>query len=288
MINSGYDANRLVFEIEEPAMPDIKVWEYRKIGGQPVDIEAMLSRIWDGQGYETLYLDDGGVYCYRLPPYESRHGRFREEVHVADSGFSYMWEINENFPKRKDFEGKQAAERAYDDAIAFLDVMFGGDGAFWEFGSSRGELRDEDNNAVNHMFIYEFEHRLGEIPVFDEGLTISAIPEGVFRLSLRWSRFEPLDAVRQQPIYGFDWALHAVRCLQSHVTDQSCGTLADDCVVSSARAVYAAAFSEDECIYRPAWQLDVARADKLSFPSAYLVDMRTGDIFNEHDGLYGF
>lgn len=53
---------------------------------------------------------------YRLPLYQSKYGRFREELDTYCNGFIYRWEINENYPKRRVMD--KSPEQAFEQASA--------------------------------------------------------------------------------------------------------------------------------------------------------------------------
>lgn len=270
----------LVWTGDQPQLPGFTAWEYAAQPGPPVNMEELLARIWEGREYETYTHGESGMY-YRLPLYQSKYGRFREEVSTGSSGFMYGWEINENYPKSRamDKSPGQALVEAGEYVLQFL-----GEEHFLEHPVPFEYTLDEDGSQVQHFYEFRWEHRLGDIPVYNEGLSLRVIPEGIPQLRLGWTTFEPLDTdPRHQPL-GFDEALYALNYVRSYTDPDRCTEHSAGDYIHSARVVYSNRFSDDPALYRPVWEFVLARENK-GYRYPVLVDCLTGKVASDHDGV---
>lgn len=270
----------LVWPGEKPQLPQFTIWEYATRPGLPVDMEELLARIWEGRAYETYDHGESGMY-YRLPLYQSKYGRFREEVSTGSSGFMYGWEINENYPKSRamDKSPDQAFVETREYALQFL-----GEERFLAHPVPFEYTLDEDGNQVKHFYEFRWEHRLDDIPVYMEGLYLRVIPEGLPQLRIGWTTFVPMDTrPRNQPL-NFDEALYALNYVRSYTDSNQCTEHSAGDYIHSARVVYSNRFSDNPALYRPVWEFVLARENKgYRFP--VLVDCLTGKVAGDHDGI---
>ena len=270
----------LVWSGDKPQLPGFTAWEYAAQPGPPVNIEELLARIWEGQEYETYDHGESGMY-YRLPLYQSKYGRFREELDTGGSGFSYRWEINENYPQSRvmDKSPGQAFEEAREFARQFL-----GEDSFLEYPVPFEFTVDEDGTQINNFYEFSWEHRLDAIPVHMEGLTLRVIPEGIPQLRLGWSTFVPLDTEPQHRPLTFDEALYALNYVRSYTDPEQCTEHSGGDFIVSAQVVYSNRFSDDPAVYRPVWEFILSRYNK-SYHFPILVDCLTGKVASNHDGI---
>lgn len=270
----------LVWSGEKPQLPGFTVWEYAAQPVQPLNIEELLARIWEGREYETYDHGESGMY-YRLPLHQSKYGRFREEVSTGSNGFMYGWEINENYPKRSVMNKSpgQAFEEAGEYACHFL-----GDVRYLEYPVPFKFTYDEDGTQIDHFYEFSWEHRLDSIPVYVEGLSLRVIPEGIPQLRLNWSTFEPLDTEPQYQPLTFDEALYALNYVRSYTDPDKCTEHSGGDFIVSAQVVYSNTFSDDPAIYRPVWEFILSRSNK-SYQFPILVDCLTGKVAGNHDGI---
>ncbi|MDD3654362.1 MAG: hypothetical protein PHO01_09290 [Desulfotomaculaceae bacterium] len=271
----------LIWPGEKPQLPEFTAWEYTVQNMPPLEIEELLARIWEGREYESYDHGESGMH-YRLPLYQSKYGRFREELDTFSNGFSYRWEINENYPKRKvmNISPEQAFEQAGAYAREFL-----GDDRYLEYPVPFALTLDEDGTQINHFYEFNWEHRVGSIPVHGDGLSLRVIPEGIPQLRLSWSTFAPLDTKpRYQPL-TFDEALFSLNYVRSYINPQKCSEHSTDDFLVSAQVVYSNAFSEDPAVYRPVWEFTLSRENKKSHKFPILVDCLTGKVSSSHDGI---
>lgn len=265
---------------EKPQLPAFTAWEYAAQPEPPLDIEELLARIWPGQGYESFDHGEGGMY-YRLPLYQSKYGKFSEELDTWRNGFSYRWEINENYPKRRamDISPEQAFEQAGAYAREFL-----GDDRYTKYPLPFAATVDEDGRRIDHFYEFNWERRIGSVPVHGEGLSLRVIPEGIPQLRLNWSAFAPLGAEPQYKPLTFDQALSALNYVRGCVDPQKCSEHSADDFLVSAQVVYSNFFSEDPAVYRPVWEFTLSRSSKFH-PFPILVDCLTGKVWSNHDGI---
>lgn len=271
----------LVWPGEPPQLPAFTAWEYAAQPGLPVDIEALLARIWAGQAYESYDHGEQGMH-YRLPLYQSKYGRFREELGTFRNGFSYRWELNENYPRRKAMEQSPAQALAAAEAYA---RAFLADDRFTEYPVPFAAAVDEDGTPVNHFYEFHWEHRIGAVPVHGEGLSLRVIPEGIPQLRLCWSNFTPLDTKPRYRPLTFDEALFSLNYVRSYIDPQKCSEHGADDFLVAARVAYSNAFSDDPAVYRPVWEFTLSRRNKQSYQFPVLVDCLTGKVAGNHDGI---
>ncbi|HEY9061091.1 MAG TPA: hypothetical protein VIO64_11420 [Pseudobacteroides sp.] len=269
----------LVWTKEKPKLPEFSVWEYTAGSTPPVNIEKLLHRIWNGKKYEILKLGEKGEY-YRLPPYQSKYGRFRETLTVEDSFLSWEWEINENYPKPK--EMKKAPVKAIEDAREYA-LNFLGNDLFFEYPVPFS-FAFEEGRSIKNIYEFKWEHRINNIPVYGEGLNVSVIPEGIPKLSLRWSSFEPVNSKPNYMPLNFDEALFSVNYVRSFDGISKCTEYNTDDAIVSARVVYSNVFSDKPSTYRPAWEFIITCSPK-SYEYPILVDCMTGRVWSNHDGI---
>ncbi|MDD4170442.1 MAG: hypothetical protein PHD36_09380 [Desulfotomaculaceae bacterium] len=220
-----------------------------------------MARIWEGQEYEFHDHGEYGMY-YRLPLYQSKYGKFREELNTYRNGFSYRWEINENYPKRRAMD--KSPEQAFKKAGAYAREFLGDD-RYLEYPVPFAVTLDEDGTQINHFYEFNWEHRLGSIPVHGDGLSLRVIPEGIPQLRLGWSTFAPLDTEPQYQPLTIDEALFSLNYVRSYTDPQKYSEHSADDFIVSAQVVYSNSFSGDPAVYRPVWGVhSVAQQQKVS------------------------
>lgn len=266
---------------EKPQLPGFTAWEYTALPVPPLDIEVLLARIWEGREYESYDHGGYGMY-YRLSLYQSKYGKFREELDTFSNGFSYRWEINENYPRRRAMD--KTPEQAFKEAGAYAREFLGDD-RYLEYPVPFAVTLDEDGTQINHFYEFNWEHRVGSIPVHGEGLSLRVIPEGIPQLRLSWSTFTPLDTGPQYQLLNFDQALYSLNYVRSYIDPQKCSEHSADDFLVAAQVVYSNAFSEDPAVYRPVWEFTLSRENKRSHRFPILVDCLTGNVFGGHDGM---
>ena len=281
MLNPDAALPVLVWAGDKPELPEFTAWEYAAQPGGPLNIEELLARIWEGQEYESYDHGEHGMY-YRLPLYQSKYGRFREELDTGGSGFSYRWEINENYPKSRAMD--KTPEQAFEEAGEFARQLLGDDG-YTKYPVPFEFTVDEDGSEIKHFYESNWEHRLGSIPVYMEGLQLRVIPEGIPQLRLSWSTFSPLDTKPQYQPLTFDEALYALNYVRSFTDPLMCSEHSGDDFILSAQVVYSNVFSDDPAIYRPAWEFILSPSHKRSYRFPVLVDCLTGKVASNHDGI---
>lgn len=264
----------------KPQLPNFTAWEYVVQPGSPLDIKELLSRIWAGQEYESY--DHGEHWmCYRLPLYQSKYGQFREQLDTYPSGFSYQWEINENYPQREVMG--MSPEQAFKRATAYAREFLGSD-QYLEYPVPFAVTIDEDGKRVNFFYEFNWEHRIGSVPVYGEGLSLRVIPQGIPQLRLSWSTFAPQDTRPQYQPLTFDQALYSLNYVRSYVDPNKCSDHNAGDFLVAAQVVYSNRFSADLAVYRPAWEFTLSRSNGFyTFP--VLVDCLTGKVSSDHDGI---
>jgi len=271
----------LVWPGDKPQLPEFTAWEYMVQPEPPVDVEELLARIWEGKEYESYDHGEYGMY-YRLPLYQSKYGRFREELETYGNGFSYRWEINENYPKQRAMD--KSPEQAFKQAGAYARAFLG-DERYTEYPLPFVAPVDEDGTQINHFYEFNWEHRIDSIPVHREGLYLRVIPEGIPQLRLSWSTFAPLDTEPQYRPLTFDEALFSLNYVRSFIDPHKCSEHSSDDFLVSAQVVYSNAFSADPVVYRPVWEFTLSRSSKKSYRFPILVDCLTGKVSSDHDGI---
>ena len=154
---------------------------------------------------------------------------------------------------------------------------------------------DEDGKKINHFYEFNWERRIGSVPVHGEGLSLGVIPEGIPQLRLNWSAFAPLGAEPQYKPLTFDQALSALNYVRGCVDPQKCSEHSADDFLVSAQVVYSNSFSEDPAVYRPVWEFTLSCSNKSHrFPVQ--VDCLTGKVgaadgivesYEDHRGCQG-
>lgn len=278
-LNPKSQLAKLVWKDEKPKLPEFSVWEYTLSSAPPVNIEELLQRIWNGKKYETLELGEKGKY-YRLPLYQSKYGKFRETLTVEDSFISWEWEVNENYPKPKEME--KPPEKALEDAKKYAFEFLGND-LFLEHPVPFS-FAYEEGRPISNFYEFKWEHRIDNIPVYGEGLNVSVISEGIPKLSLRWSSFEPVYSEPQYLPLNFDEALYSVNYVRSFAEIDKCTEFNADDDIVSAKVVYSNIFSDNPSTYRPTWEFIITRS-KNSYEYPILVDCMTGRVWSNHDGI---
>lgn len=280
-LNPNSSLPALVWPGEKPQLPEFTTWEYAAQSMPPIDVDELLARIWEGQEYESFDHGESGM-SYRLPLYQSKYGRFREELDTFGNGFIYRWEINENYPKARVMT--KSPEQAFGEAAEYAR-QFLGDNRYTEYPVPFTMAVDEDGTQIKHFYEFNWEHRISSIPVYGEGLRLRVIPEGIPELRLSWSAFAPLDTKPKYHPLTFDEALFSLNYVRSFVDPQKCSEHGRDNSLVSARVVYSNAFSGDPVVYRPVWEFIMSRSNKkwLQFP--ILVDSMTGNVWSNHDGI---
>lgn len=271
----------LVWSGDQPQLPEFTAWEYVAQPGTPISIEELLARIWEGQEYESYDHGEFGLY-YRLALYQSKYGRFREELDTSSSSFSYRWEINENYPKSREMD--KSPEQAYEDASEYAR-QFLGDDRYTEYPVPFELTVDEDGTQIKHFYEFNWEHRIDSIPVYGEGLYLRVIPEGIPQLRLSWTTFVPLETEPQYQPLTFEEALYALNYVRSYTDPNQCTEHSGDDFIVSAQVVYSSTFSDDPAIYRPVWEFMLSRSNKKSYQFPILVDCLTGNVASNHDGI---
>ena len=281
VLNPNSALPELVWVGEKPQLPEFTAWEYAAQPEPPIDIKELLARIWEGQEYETY--DHGEFHkFYRLPLYQSKYGKFREELDAFENGFAYRWEINENYPERR--EMNISPEQAYEYAIKYAH-RFLGDNRYTEYPVPFMMTVDEDGSQIKHFYEFSWEHRINSIPVYSEGLHLRVIPEGIPELRLSWSAFAPLESEPKYQPLTFDKALFSLNYVRSFVDPQKCSEHGKDDFLVSARVVYSNRFSHDPVVYRPVWEFILSRSNKKFYHFPILVDSMTGNVWSNHDGI---
>lgn len=276
VLNPNSALPELVWSGEKPQLPEITVFEYAAQPKPPIDIKELIARIWEGQAYEVY---DHGEFgrLYRLPLYQSKYGKFREELETFDKGFIYRWEINENYPERR--EMNISPDQAYEETIKYAR-RFLGDTQYTEYPVPFRMTVDEDGKQIKHFYEFSWEHRINAIPVYSEGLHLRVIPEGIPDLWLSWSTFTPVDTQPKYKSLTFDEALFSLNYVRSFVDPQKCSDHGKGDSLVSARVVYSNVLSDDPVVYRPVWEFILSRSNKSHhFP--ILVDSMTGNVWEQ-------
>jgi len=198
-----------------------------------------------------------------------------------DNGFSYRWEINENYPKTREMD--KSPEQAYEEAIEYARDFLR-DNRYTEYPVPFMMAVDEDGTPIKHFYEFSWEHRISSIPVYNEGLYLRVITEGIPQLRLSWSTFRPLDTEPKYKPLTFDEALFSLNYVRSFVDPQKCSEHSKEDFLVSAQVVYSNMFSDDSVVYRPVWEFILSRSNKSHhFP--ILVDIMTGNVWSSHDGI---
>ncbi|OQA09507.1 MAG: hypothetical protein BWY65_01077 [Firmicutes bacterium ADurb.Bin373] len=169
------------------------------------------------------------------------------------------------------------------DLLAALQACVGDD-LYTEYPVPFVAIVDEDGIKINHFYEFNWERRIGSVPVHGEGLSLSVIPEGIPQLRLNWSAFAPLDTEPQYKLLTFAQALSALNYVRGCVDPQKCSEHSADDFLVSAQVVYSNSFSEDPAVYRPVWEFTLSCSNKSHrFPVQ--VDCLTGKVWSSHDGI---
>ena len=177
----------------------------------------------------------------------------------------------------------ESPEQAYKEAIEYAR-HFLMDDRYTEYPVPFMMAVDEDGTQIKHFYEFSWEHRISSIPVYNEGLYLRVIPEGVPQLRLSWSTFTPMDTELKYKPLTFDEALFSLNYVRSFVNSQKCSEYSKEDFLVSAQVVYSNMFSDDPVVYRPVWEFILSRSDKSHhFP--ILVDTMTGNVWSKHDGI---
>jgi len=171
-LNPNSALPELVYSGEKPQLPEFTVWEYAALSEPPVDIKKLLARIWQGHEYEAYEHGEFGMF-YRLPLYQSKYGKFREELDTFGNGFIYRWEINENYPQARLMD--KSPEQAYDEAVEYARHFLGAN-RYTEYPVPFMMAIDEDGTLIKHFYEFSWEHRISSIPVSVKGCTCASSP----------------------------------------------------------------------------------------------------------------